>query len=216
MTNILRHLHIFAFVVLSALAVPARAQFPQAQAIGAFEGVRRNLESVIRAAGQANSNSNNISSPAVDSQTAKSMSYDNQIKATNTYFQKRQLNRTYREAERGQRLTRADHERISRSRAPDRLNSSQFDSYTGRINWPVVLKENQYRQNRARIDHLYVEHIAAGGGINTYQYADIKALTSEMRTKLRTNLKNMPPEQYTYARKFLVGLQYEARFPAGS
>ena len=178
-------------------------------AIGAFDGLRQGLESVVRAASQ--SSSSGPSSPLVDSQTAQSMSYDNQIKATNTYFQKRQLNRSYRQAERGPQYTAAEYRKWARERAPDRLNSSQVDRYTGRINWPVVLKGESYRKRREQLDQLYASHTAGGGGMNTSEYAKIQRLSKEMQTQLKDEIKDLTPEQYSYTRKFLEGLRYEAR-----
>ena len=210
----LRTVRAFLFITLVALPALASAQFPAPKAIGALEGLRRGLSDVVRAASQ--SSSSGPSSPLVDAQTAQGMSYDNQIKATNTYFQKRQLNRMYRQAEKGPRHTQSDYAKWAHDRAPDRLNSSQIDSFAGRINWPVVLRGEAYRKNRERLDVLYASHTAAGGGINTYEYAEIQQRSKEMQAQLRLNISNITTEQYSYARTFLEGLRYEARHPAGA
>jgi hypothetical protein len=60
------------FLVFGTMPSMAFAQFPSPKSIGAFNGVRRGLESVVRAASQ--SNSSRGSSPLVDAQTAKSVS----------------------------------------------------------------------------------------------------------------------------------------------
>ncbi len=151
----------------------------------------------------------------VEAQTAKSMSYDNQIKATDTFFQKRQRNRMYKAAERGPRQTQVVYNKWAKDSAPDRLNASQINSVSGQINWPVVLRGEAYRANRTRIDALYASHAAAGGGMGTNEYAQIKGLAREMQSQLRQNISNITPEQYSYARKFLEGLGYEARHGAG-
>ena len=198
-----------AFALLALLAAPVAAQPP----IAAFEGLRRGLEDVVRAASQSNSNA---PMPLVEYETAKGMSYDNQVKYTNTYFQKRQLNRSYREEERAPRHSQADYQRWAREEAPDRLSVGQVDDFRGTINWPVVLQQPEYKSKREQVDRLYASHTAAGGGMGTTEYAQIQSSTKELQDQLRGNLDNLTSEQYLYARKFLEGLRYDARFPAGT
>ena len=196
-----RTLH--AFALLGLLAAPVAAQPP----IAAFEGLRRGLEDVVRAASQSNSNA---PMPLVEYETAKGMSYRNRSYSDNN------RNRSYREEERAPRHSQADYQRWAREEAPDRLSVGQVDDFRGTINWPVVLQQPQYKSKREQVDRLYASHTAAGGGMGTTEYAQIQSSTKELQDQLRDNLDNLTSEQYLYARKFLEGLRYDARFPAGT
>ncbi len=206
----------FALGLVSPLATRAWAQPSQVKSLMGKHDFRRGLESVVRAASQSSQSQSGPTSPLIDAQTAKGMSYDNQIKSTNTFFQKRQLNRMYRAEERGPRLTQAQYSKLADTRSPSRLNANQFDSFRGGINWPVVLRESEYQAHRESLDALYAKHTSAGGGMNTREYAEIQRLSKAMASQLRGNVGNTNPEQYAYARKFLEGLAYEARYPAGA
>lgn len=207
--------HAFSiFVVTLLLARSACAQpklpFPPT---GEISRGLKGLEDAIRSSSQTNMRP---SMAGVDREQARSMSYDNQAKKTQTYFENRRANRAYRDAERTPRASRADLERYARDATPDRLTSRQYDPYYGRINWPVIVKGARYASDRQRLDRLFASHAAAGGGINTVEYGEIQSVGASMESSLKEDIANVTPEQYTYTRKFLKSLRAEARYPVGS
>ncbi len=152
----------------------------------------------------------------IDRETARSMNYDNQLKHVRTYFEKRQLNRNYRQAERLPRRTSAQITAATKRSLPDRLTSQQYEPYGGYINWPVVLRDAEYQEQRQQVDKLFAAHAKAGGGINTTYYASIQSTLTKMSEQLSGNYRTTNTDQFIYARKFLASLQYEARMPVGS
>ena len=193
-----------AFAPLSVIAQPPIAE---------LQNVFSSLETAIRSQSEA---SNRPSMAMIDRETARSMNYDNQLKHVRTYFEKRRLNRAYREAERGPRRTREQAVAAAKRAAPDRLSVQQFEPYRGRINWPVTLTDDQYRVHREQLDRLFAAHAASGSGLQTRYYAPIQSTLGKLEEQLVGNVKTTNADQYIYARKFLKSLQYEARFPVGS
>lgn len=152
----------------------------------------------------------------IDRETARSMNYDNQLKHVRTYFEKRRLNRAYREVERGPRRTREQIAATAKLAVPDRLSVQQFDAYGGRINWPAAVRTAEYEGQRRQLDRLFAAHAAAGSGLQSPYYARIQTSMEQIQKTLVANIKSTNAEQYMYARRFLKSLQYEARFPVGS
>jgi hypothetical protein len=185
----------------------------QATFLGNSEAMRSGLESLVRAGSQSKSEGPN--SPLIDAQTARGMEYDNQIKGVNTYFQKRKLNRMYRDAESGQR-TGTENARSTSSNAPDRLTAAQFDRYSGELHWPAALRTDFYGKARYMLGNSFTAHVQAGGGIDSDHYAEVVRLTDAIKTKLREQIKTIQPQQYSSARSFIESVQYEARFVTGA
>lgn len=201
-----------SLITAGTLGIAARGQQPNF-AMLAGQGFAQGLADVVRSASQQNMRP---SQAAIDHQTAQSMSYDNQIKRVVTFHEKRKLGQMYRAAERGPAPTSEQLARMSKASKPDRLNSQQFDSIRGRINWPVVLKAEQFTEQRDELNQRFASHVAAGGGINTADYAEIQRVAAEMETELKKLVDKTNAEQFMYARKFLASLRYEARFEAGT
>lgn len=179
----------------------------------ALKGLTSSLEDTIREAMQS---SNRPSMALIDREKARSMNYDNQIKHTKTFFEKRQLNQAFRAAERGPSPTSADRRRRAQSKVPDRLTVQQYDAFRGRINWPVVLRSSTYASHRQKLNELFAQHAASGGGIDTLQYSSIAESVVEMEATLKKSMSTTNTEQFMYARRFLLSLKYEARFTVGA
>jgi hypothetical protein len=165
---------------------------------------------VIRSAGYANVMN---SLAAQNYQAAYSMSLNNRLLATNTYFENRRANRAARAEEAGPRPTAEDLARISEQMAPKRLTASQLDPVSGDVKWPSVLEDPRYAALRGTVDKLFTQRQAASGGASEYR-AIVDAVEA-LRQAMRKNIDEYAPASYIDASKFLDSLQYEARFLAG-
>lgn len=152
----------------------------------------------------------------IDRETARSMNYDNQLKHVQTYFEKRKMNRAYREAERRPSRTQSQINAAAKRKAPDRMTVHEYDPYTGAVNWPVVLRQSTYEKGRAHMERLFTAHAFAGGGMDTEYYAEIYASLDKFHDQLKRNLQQTNRQQWIAASKFLKSLKYEARFPVGA
>ncbi len=200
-----------SLVILAALSWPTFAQFPSPPK--SLQGISNSLEEAIRSASQ---DANRPSMAMIDRERARSMSYDNQLKHVQTYFEKRKMSRSFRDEERRSMPT-SEQRSASRARnRPDRLTVRQFDAMTGRIEWPVLLQTPEYAEKCRQLDRLFNAHCRDGGGINTKHYAAIQSTSSELLTQIKKNFASLNAQQFTYTRRFLESLQYEARFDVGS
>lgn len=168
------------------------------------EGIQRGAADRVRAAGEYNYNT---ALAAIHAQTAVSKYLDNQIKRTQTYFEKRRINRQARAAERGPRSTTQQRERISKSRTPQRLTAAQYNRALGRVAWPEALKSPQFAAIRTAIDGLVKDRAASSAADR-----QIQMLAGNMKTQLKTQIRQLAPADYMAAKTFLSKLQYETQF----
>lgn len=166
------------------------------------EGIQRGHADVIRSRGAANLMN---SEAAGNYQDAYKKYLDNRMDATNTYFEMRAANRAYREAERGPRATREQLERLAKLRAPEPLSPSELDPLTGQIEWPLLLQQDDFAENRTKLDQLYAER-AEKGHLTFDQMNQVKQVSTAMQYDLKANIDRYPPQQYVQSKKFLEGL----------
>ncbi|MGD9720338.1 MAG: hypothetical protein AB7O59_07100 [Pirellulales bacterium] len=168
------------------------------------------LGMAIRAQGQYNLMT---SEAAINLEEARRRAIENREKWTNTYFEMRRINRSYREAERGPRLTQADWVRIAQETAPRRVASHELDRVTGQIAWPSALRADAFAQDRANIEQLFAERAHAEGAIGHTNYDRIRIAVNAALENLRGRIRDINPRSYMEARNFLTGLAREADFP---
>jgi len=143
---------------------------------------------VIRAAGEYNLNT---SAAMINLEEARSKYLDNQVKYVETYFEKRRLNKSYRAAERGPRITTETAARISQARQPGRLSAEELDRQTGRINWPLALQGDVFAPYRMRLETLFALQNSQDSGVNSASYPEIVQLTSAATSELKQRIRTM-------------------------
>ena len=173
------------------------------------EGIRRGQAALIEATGRYNYDT---SAAAINWQEAYEMSLDNDRKKTETYFEKRQLNDSYRAAELSRLPTRELVGRISQNKLPERLDVQEFNVETGEINWPDTLMKPQYREIRAEIEALFAARTAENSGVGSQSYREIREAYRALRDELSREARQLSSDEYTISRNFVDGLHYEARF----
>lgn len=172
------------------------------------EGYARGMADLTRSAGMANLLD---AQAAIAAEEARTKAIQNDLFATETYFNKKAVNRANREATRRAPLTTDRLAAISRSRMPDTLNIDQFDPVTGEIYWPLVLQGSDYAAYRQRLEKLFAERAAAGGALTIEQAQSIQSLTTDLTATLRNNIRNYPTSAYLEARNFVDSLSFEGR-----
>ena len=131
---------------------------------------------------------------------------ENQMKATQTYFEMRRYNTEARNAARSPPLSTEQLVRIARNAAPDALTSTQLDPLTGSINWPAVLRAPAYEAARTRVERLFQDR--AAGSLN---FSDVQQAVRDFQEQLRQDIDRMPANEYVAARRFLDSLAHAAR-----
>ena len=174
------------------------------------ESYARGMSDVIRAQGQ---NALLSSQAAINMTEAQREYMRNRDEWTNTYFQMRDANRTYRAKERGERPTVEDLVRYAQAGKPKPLSPSDLDQLTGGIAWPSLLTSDQFANDRAELEQLFTQR-ADAGGLSWDDRQKVGQVTKEMLADLRKLVRKVPQMEYIASRRFLESLAYEAQRPA--
>jgi hypothetical protein len=176
----------------------------------AAEGQLRGMGDVIRSQGQANLNN---SAAAINYSVARSSEIDNANKWTSTYFNMRETNRRAREAERRPRASMEDLVRYAQAGKPQSLSPSELDPVSGKISWPAFLATDHYASHRGALESVFARR-ATTGAIDAAEYMEVRKTTDAMMDELKSQIREIPPAQYTFAKRFIQSLAYEASQPA--
>jgi hypothetical protein len=172
------------------------------------EGYARGMADMIRAQGQA---AESAARAAIDYETARSAYIQNQKLWHETALQREQYGLQRREqyyaAQRAARDRRAA--MAENAPPPTRLSSSQYDRASGLVKWPEALQTEAFAKDRAALEELLVvkAHTGHTGNINQKIYDAAKA----MQARLKSQIRDLHPNVYLDARKFLDYLAAEAR-----
>jgi hypothetical protein len=169
------------------------------------------MADVVRSQGQANLDN---SAAAINYSVARSQEMDNYKTYVNTYFQTREANRAYRAAERGPPPTMEQLVRYAQEGKPKPLSPSELDVITGDIAWPAALREDAYTKDRETVEAAFAGR-SAGGAMGLSDLMTVRKTTDLMLAQLKGNIRDLPPDAYLQARKFLESLAYEAGRPTG-
>jgi hypothetical protein len=176
------------------------------------EGWQRGRADIIRSAGLKNLLD---SEAAKNWQDARKQAYDNHVYGIQKYFEGREMNRHYRQLERGPRPTEQQLYRIAAERKPDRLGPEFLDPVTGVITWNPVLQGQEFKNDRMELDRLFAQRAIAGflggdelGAVRTH-------IQSMLALHKHLHIHHLPANTYMEAKRFLEGLGYEAMLPPG-
>jgi len=164
------------------------------------EGVQRGYADIVRSYGMANLLNGQA---AVQVEQARKAYIENQLKATQTYFEIRRYNA---EARHRTPLSLEQYVRLARDQAPEPLTATQLDPLTGTVSWPAPLRLPAYEAFRRRIDRLFQDR--ATGYI---VYGEVQQAVQDFEAQLKADLMKFPPDDYIVAKKFLESLAWAAR-----
>ncbi len=167
----------------------------------------RGMAHVIAAQGQYNVNT---AQAAVLAEEARRASIENHRLGVETYFANRKTNRAARAEQRGPRPTGEQLARLASSGTPDRLTQEQLDPATGRVAWPAALLGEEFAAHRADVEGILYRKLSSGA-LNELERARLDQAAGAMLAVLKSQIREMPPMQYTKARGFLESLDYEAQ-----
>lgn len=148
-------------------------------------------------------------------QDAHKKAIDNRHQQVKDYFEIKQLNRDYQNASRGPQPTHEDVLRYSQSALPERLSAMALDRDSGVIHWPAALMRPEFSEHRARLEQIFQGRSYYNSGVASESYLEIQDETARMLATLQDFVRETEPTAYVQARKFIAGLGYEGRFPAG-
>lgn len=142
----------------------------------------------------------------------RTVSIENDLKATTTFYEKRKLNEAYRMVSTQSRPTREDLIRYSKAYTPQRPTGYQVDQVRGVVHWPEVFQRDEFLAQRVELDYLFAQRSAARSGLGSDNCHQVKEKAEGMHKVLRSIIGEMSPAEYLAARKFVEALAFEARF----
>lgn len=208
MRQVLTRAAVLALFLAGASAAPVAAQWGWGYfSSTAGEGYAHGMADVVRSAGAANLMN---SAAAINVETARSAYLDNQIKFTNTFFEKKRIRQSYVDSTKD--LRRNSNQRmaaLARSTPPPPLTDRELDPVTGQIAWPRTLRDDQYEPLRLKLDDMFAKRAEAGGNISYKQADEIYAASNELSSELKKRLKDYPSGEYMSAKRFIERLSRE-------
>ena len=164
------------------------------------------MANAISAAGSYNLST---SAAAINMTQAEHNQLQNDMEATNTYFEMRSANRAYRAAEAGPKPTMEQLVRVSKEGAPRQLGASQMDPVSGTLAWPVLLQDDSYKAPRTEVDGLFTKR-ASLGGLGYTDQNHVRRAVNTMFDTLKSQIRDVPPQDYVASRSFLNSVIYAA------
>lgn len=172
------------------------------------EGVGHGIADVVRSIGEANFLN---SKAAINFEDARRIWLDNVTKSEYTYFETRRYNTQQRAELRGGRPTTEQAVQLAQARMPRRLGPGDLDPFTGRVYWPVLLRNDHFAADRAAIEELLA--VRATRGQSSEDYFRTRQLVALMSNELKARVEEVPPAEYVAAKRFLDGLNVELISP---
>lgn len=175
----------------------------------AAEGLLRGQAVALQAIGQANYLH---SLAAVNYQEANKRALENSKLYTQVVIEKREMIKQHRDRYASVPLTREQLDRIAANSVPDRLTPEQVDQSSGKLVWPHILRMDEYKAVRDRIDELFVSRTPENSGNGSPVQRELDTLIDAMRAILKANSDKVSVSQFADANWFLVTLDYEVKF----
>ena len=204
-------------IVLVALMVGAAsqagAQVVVDQAATAGESWSRGVADVVRSQGQYNLQT---SEAAINLTEARSQQLDNDLKQTQVYFEKRNINQQQRFGDYQQRaaINAQKMVRYGQAGRPTRLTSREQDPLTGKITWPIFLQGPEYQQPRSTLNAMMQMRANQEGALGLEGYETIMGATDQMYATLKGKIREMNSQDYINTKNFIDRLVYEVKNPA--
>lgn len=167
------------------------------------EGAQRGMADVIRSQGM-----NNLanSEAAINLGQARSQNIDNQVKATNAYWEKKNI---YEQNMAPRRYE--EHQEYQKHRARVQLKpitNKDLDPTTGAIAWQPIHKEARYSEFRDPLDELFARR-AQYGELSSDDYLQAKQLIKDFRMAITANKSVYPEAPLRSSLRFLLKLDRE-------
>lgn len=176
----------------------------------AEEGYLTGLGSLRRSTGEANYFN---SLAAINGQEAYTRYLQNREKGTETYFRMQQINRAAREATRPQPLSFERYVTLAKQQAPETLSDREYDRTMGRLNWPALLKGEEFAPEREALDRAYMARTSNDAGAASAFHSNVWQLTQSMDAKLKEKVGQTGTAEYVASKNFLQSLSYESQQP---
>lgn len=174
----------------------------------AGQGFAMGMADCVRATGMATLMGSMAASNVAD---AQSKFIDNQVKATQGFIERQRMGQSYQASLRKPPPTAEQLYRLAQEGLPKSLSASQLDPVTGDINWPVVLRDEQFDSYRESAQKFFHEAVANPHSFSYASYHQLQQAGSDCLAMLKSRIKEFRPNDYIEAKKFVDSLTYAAQ-----
>lgn len=146
---------------------------------------------------------------------ARARAIQNHKLAVETRFDLKRQNRQFRAKELDP-LTADQLSRVIEWQRPHRLAQHEYNPATGSLTWPVALQGKTFESEREALEYAFATRTSRDHGPESAFCSQVRQTTEGMLAKLRDRIELFSPSEFMAAKKFLVGLRYEAQSPANA
>ncbi len=156
----------------------------------------------------------------IANQHARMLSYDNDVKFTQSRYQIKEMKEAYRDLQRQRSLERRYVGKLLHGVRDQnlaetyRLTEYEFNWETGEIHWPAWIASPRYAAQRHRIAILVDQMIRYDLAQDKFYREELARACDSLRDQLRADAKQykqLRSQEYQGTQRFLVGLKYIPR-----
>lgn len=196
---------------------PAHFGFMQRHASTAYEGATRANATLLDSVGNLRVRS---AEARILNEQAQTLAYANDIRKTETLYEKKYLWQQHRDNQRARQMQRdavgkeiLSERRATVYRSTYQLSPVEFDANSGKVTWPASLQGTEFAEFRGQLDFLFRQRARYGAKPDDAFHARIVEIVAELEANVRDQIAVVDRESYFDAQKFIRGLQYEAEYP---
>src|SRR5262249_24109680 len=151
-----------------------------------------------------------LSEAAVAGEQAREHALRNNELVVELYYQRKALYKAYYDSQAPKRHSDTyDSTHVSQNQTPPSAAALLPD---GRINWPVVCQGEPSRAACQKLDCYFAHHcVGYKTGVGTKEYDDAHSAIEELTVALKSKISELSGDDYLATKKFLKGLDIEAR-----
>jgi hypothetical protein len=172
------------------------------------EGMQRGYASVLRGAGEL---AYLDSLAAVNYQEAYKRALENRVAYTKAVLEIKSMRADYRERYGARPFVGEARRKAMESYMPKKLSAAEYNSESGQITWPHILRQSEYSPICKEINEIFASRTFENSGDGSPTHLELTKLTKSLAALLRENINSMSAEQYIYAAEFIRSINLEAK-----
>jgi hypothetical protein len=155
----------------------------------------------------------NAAAADVQEENARSAALENSSRGLREWYARKQLNADYLAAK--SRISQGMLNRLAEIKRPDRLTLGQYSRQAGKLNWPAVLMDPIFEEERIALDEAFAQRQAFDAGTDSHFFRAVNQLCKQLHEKMVNSIDQMSTTDSVRARKFLRSLEFEAKILPG-
>jgi len=151
----------------------------------------------------------NAAAADVQEEAARAAALETSSRGLREWYARKQLNADYLAAK--TQTAPGILERVAQIKRPDRLTLGQYSRQAGKLNWPAVLTDPVFEEERIALDEVFAQRQAFDAGTDSHFYRTVSQLIKQLREKMVNSIDQMSTTDSVRARKFLRSIEFEAK-----